>query len=90
MFRFKSSVRVSYNRQGYIYFTSLLYKELSGDDQHRILNLCLEAGGEHYQALFEFVTTNATATAICIKHYISRPTLYKTVRKYYESFPEKL
>ena len=28
MFRFKKSVPVSYDRQGYIYFTSRLYEEL--------------------------------------------------------------
>lgn len=90
MFRFKSGVDVGYNRQGYIYFTSRLYKELSPEDQQAILNLCLEHGGPYYQALFEFVTTDASATAITLKHSISRATLYRMVRKYYENFPEKL
>ena len=63
MFRFKSGVKVDYNRQGYIYFTSRLYKDLPEEDQRVILNLCLEHGGESYQALLEFVTTDATATA---------------------------
>ena len=52
MFRFKSGVKVDYNRQGYIYFTSRLYKDLPEEDQRVILNLCLEHGGESYQALF--------------------------------------
>ena len=72
MFRFKSGVKVDYNRQGYIYFTSRLYKDLPEEDQRVILNLCLEHGGESYQALFEFVTTDATATAVCMKHCLSK------------------
>lgn len=90
MFRYKRGVKVDYNRQGYIYFTSRLYKDLPEKDQQKILNLCLKHGGEHYQALFEFVTTDETATALCIKHYISGNTLYRAVRKYYEGFPIKL
>lgn len=90
MFRFKSGVNVDYNRQGYIYFASLQYKALPPEDQKKILNLCLECGGEYYRALFEFVTTDTTATAIALKHYISKQTLYRAVKKYYESFPAKL
>ena len=64
MFRFKKSVPVSYDRQGYIYFTSRLYEELPPRAQQVIVNLCLECGGEYYQALFEFVTTDA----VCYLH----------------------
>ena len=39
MFRFKSGVDVTYNRQGYIYFTSRLYKELAEEDQQKILKV---------------------------------------------------
>lgn len=90
MFRFKSGIKADYNRQGYIYFVSLMYRELPAKAQQTILNLCIECGGEYYQALFEFVTTEATATALAMKHYISRETLYRLVRKYYESFPKTL
>lgn len=44
MFRYKKSIPVSYERQGYIYFSSLLYRELPEVAQRKILNLCLEAG----------------------------------------------
>ena len=88
MFRFKKSVPVSYERQGYVYFASLLYREMPEQAQQEILNLCLECGGEYYQALFEFVTTDAGATSVCMKHYISRSTLERAVRRYYERFPQ--
>jgi len=63
MFRYKRGVKADYNRQGYIYFTSRRYRELDEAAQQKILNLCLEHGGEYYQALFEFVTTDARAPA---------------------------
>lgn len=45
---------------------------------------------DRYQALFEFVTTDATATAVCMKHCLSKSTLHRMVRRYYEDFPKKL
>mgnify|MGYP001228141712 CR=1 FL=1 len=91
MFRYKKSVPVSYERQGYIYFSSLLYREMPEKAQRKILNLCMECGGgDYYRALFEFVTTDANATYICMKHSLSRSTLERIVRKYYEGFPRRL
>ena len=90
MFRFKRSVPVDYDTQGYIYFMSRRYRHLPQAQQRRILNLCMEAGGEYYQALFEFVTTDSGATAVCMKHYLSESTLERIVRKYYVLFAQKL
>ena len=90
MFRYKRGVKVDYDRQGYIYFVSRMYKNLPPEDQQAILNLCLQCGGEPYPALCEFVTTDTTATALSMKHFLSKKTLYRAVRKYYENFPEKL
>lgn len=90
VFRAKRGIKASYERQGYIYFVSRLYKDLSEQDRRRIRELCKECGGEHYRALFEFVTTDTTATALALKHYLSKKTLYRAVRRYYENFPEKL
>lgn len=83
MFRYKKSVPVSYERQGYIYFVSRCYRDLSPEEQRRIVNLCLASGGEYYQVLFDFVTTDAGATAVCLRHHISRSTLERVVRSYY-------
>ena len=55
-----------------------------------IRDMCLAAGGEYHRALLEFVTTDTSATSICLRHYISKATLYRAVRKYYEGFPDKL
>lgn len=90
MFRFKRSVPVSYDRQGYIYFTSRLYEELPPRAQQEIVNMCLECGGEYYQALFQFVTTDAGAASVCMQHHLSRSTLERVVRRYYEHFPREI
>lgn len=90
MFRYKRGVNVTYNRQGYIFFVSRMYNELPEHSKELIMALCHSEGGQHWQALHEFVTTDATATALCMKHYISKATLYRVVRRYYEAFPEKI
>lgn len=90
LFRFKSGIDVSYTRQGYIYFVSRLYSEHTEDKKQKILNHCINCGGEYYKALFEYVTTDATATALSMRHYLSKNTLYRSVRKYYETFPKNL
>ena len=90
MFRYKRSIPVSYDRQGYIYFASRLYRELPESARRKILNLCLEAGGEYYRALLDFVTTDAGATEVCMQHHISPSVLERAVRRYYEMFPRKI
>ena len=87
-FRIKRNVKLSYDEQGYIFFVSRRYKKLPQKEKDKILNLCIMCGGQYYPALFEFVTTNASGVAVCLKHYISKGTLYRMVRRYYEAFLE--
>lgn len=90
MFRYKAGIDVSYARQGYIYFTSLLYRELPERSRERIRSLCRQAGGEYWEALLEFVTTEAGAEKICQKYYLSPSTLGRARKRYYEAFPKRL
>ena len=90
MFRFKNSLRVSYKRQGYIYFTSLRYDELDEKKKQKIKDLCRECGGEHSKALFKAVTTETSLDYICDTHYVSKATLYRAMREYYEKFTQEL
>lgn len=90
MFRFKKSVRVPYKRQGYIYFTSLRYEELDEDKRETIRKLCRECGGRYSKALFEAVTTERSRGYICDTNYISRDTLKRMMKAYYERFPKEL
>jgi len=91
MFRYKKNIPLSYNRQGYIYFISRAYSSLDRDKQSTIKKLCEQAGGNNPEALFEFVTSDTGATAICIRHCIaSKTTLDRAIKKYYLRFPDKL
>ncbi len=86
MFRFKKSVPVSYDKQGLVYFYSKLYNELPVRKKEQIRALCREVGGDYEKALLEFVTTNIGANMVCAKHFLSRSTLERLVRRYYDAF----
>lgn len=91
MFRYKPSIPVSYERQGYIYFKSLTYPEMTARQQERIRELCALAGGNNEQALLEHVTTGESVKSVCHRHYIASPTsLYRALKRYYEHFPKDL
>lgn len=89
-FRYKRSIPVPYDRQGFIYFLSIRYRELPAQDRKRIRELCRKAGGDYSQALLEFVTTSQGASAVCEKHFLSESTLERIVRKYYIQFAQIL
>ena len=89
-FRFKRAIPVSYDRQGFIFFTSKRYRELSAEERKRIRQLCAKAGGEHRDALLEFVTTDTTSALVCAKHYLSESTLERAVKRYYIAFAQIL
>lgn len=90
MFRYKKSVGGDYVRQGYIYFTSLRFRELGERRRGRICRLCDEVGGEYGGALLEFVTTETSATAVCERYALSKSTLYRIVAEYYKKFPDSI
>ena len=90
MFRYKPGIDVSYERQGYIYFASRLYKDLPEKRRQKIRELCEEHGGEYAAALMEFVTTDRGETGICMQYNLAPSTLQRVVRRYYEGFPNVL
>ena len=90
MFRYKRSINVPYDRQGYIYFTSRRFSDLEAWQKEKIRALCEKCGNEYAAALFEFVTTDAGAVAVCLRHNLSQSTLERAVKKYYEAFPRRL
>ncbi|MBQ8893413.1 MAG: hypothetical protein IJ043_03285 [Clostridia bacterium] len=89
-FRVKRRLKVPYHTQGYIYFVSRNYKKLPKEKRERIEANCRRSGGEHWQALFEFVTKDTGAVEICRKYFISAATLERAVQRYYEEFPGDL
>lgn len=89
-FRVKKSIPLTRERQGYVYWRSRMYAELPRKKQEAIRELCRMAGGDYADAVLEFVTTDEGATRICLRHYISRETLDRAVRRYYLGFPTTL
>ena len=45
-FRYRKAIRVSYQRQGYIYFASKRFGELTEGQQKKIIDHCKRIGGE--------------------------------------------
>lgn len=91
MFRYKPSIPVSYERQGYIYFKSLTYPEMTARQQERIRALCERSAGHLSKALLEYVTTGDSVKAVCHRHFIASPTsIYRALKRYYELFPQDL
>ena len=89
-FRYKRGIDVGFLQQMYIYSASLNYKNLTKAQQKKILKLCKRVGGANSDALFDFVTTDISSTAVCLKYNIaSRTTLYRLLKDYYENFPMK-
>ncbi len=90
VFRVSKKCSKSYNEQGYIYFLSKQYNNLPLIQQMDIDEHCKNVGKAYAEALKEYVTTDISATAVCIKHYVSESTLRRIVRRYYDEFPKKL
>lgn len=86
--KFKSGSRygIPEEKQGLIYFTCVNYRDRPENLQHLIMNLCLEIGGEHYQALFEAVTTRRNILPVASDHYMDESTLWRLCRDFYREY----
>ena len=84
-FRKYKGIRLSYEKQGLIYFTCRTYREQPAKVQEKILTLCEKASRENPYALFVLLTTDQSTTAIAMKFNISSEnTLYAARRRFYE------
>lgn len=88
MYRYKKSIGGEPKRQAYIYFASQLYRTWPEWKRETIRELCRKAGGEYWEALLEYVTTETPLEVVCDKHYISKSTLHRITRTYYRIFPK--
>lgn len=82
----KGGVNRTPEEQGLIYYTARNYRSQPERVRRYIDELCLEAGGEYAAALKAFVTTDRGATSVCMEFYISKATLYRAVRRFYEGY----
>lgn len=85
-FRYKRSIPVAYDRQGFIYFLTRRYAELTASERKLIRRIAEKAAGEHKDALMAYITTGAEGIEVCTKHFLSESTLERCVRRFYIAF----
>ena len=85
MFKKRRGIKLSYNKQGLIYFTCMNYNDMPKHIQDKILRLCEEVGKEHSETLFAVVTdSNKSIRSLALENHISETQLYYYRRKFYE------
>ena len=89
-FKEKTSIPLSYQRQGYIYFTCRAWEDLSDAQRRKIVQTAEQACGEYAPAVLRFVTTDESATRITAKYCLGTMTLYRAVKRFYLAFPRHL
>lgn len=83
-FKYMRAVRnKSYAQQGAIYFTCVNYRTQPERVQRRIETICRKAAGEYWEALLEYLTTDADWIWVCDHYHISRSTLDRVKIKFY-------
>ena len=85
-FRKLRGVRLSWERQGYVYFTCQTFENQPKRTQEKICRLCNRHGGEYSDALFELLTTKRSVVAVAMKYNVSDRTLYRLRREFYEGW----
>ena len=83
MFRYKRSIPVDYDTQGYICFLLRRFHKLEKAEQKRLRELCRKAAGMYGTGVLEYLTTDADADYICARHHLSPSTLERMVKKVY-------
>ena len=87
MFKKRRGIKLSYNKQGLIYFACMNYDDMPEHIQQKILNLCKDVGREYAEVLFQVVTnSNETIRSLALKYNISETQLYYYRRRFYEEW----
>lgn len=87
MFKKRRGIHIPYNKQGLIYFTCMDIKNQPVHIQDKILNLCMEVGGEDYKALYEVLTNDAKSVlGISLEYFINEKKLYKMRKNFYKKW----
>lgn len=87
MFKKLRGVHIPYNKQGLIYFICVNAKDMPENVRQKILNLCIEVSGQHYEALYTMLTNNSkNVHGIAIDYHISETQLYFYRKKFYEKW----
>ncbi|MDO5397752.1 MAG: hypothetical protein Q4G33_07460 [bacterium] len=75
---------ISPEKQGLIFFACLNINSLDETFKQKVLNTCIEVGGEDYQALYRFLTdAYVNHVYICNVYFISKARLFALKRDFY-------
>ena len=87
MFKKRRGIRLSYNKQGLIYFTCMNINDMPENIQQKVLNLCVEVGQQDYKALYELLTNdNKSVLSISHEYFLNEKLLYKMRKEFYEKW----
>lgn len=87
MFKKRRGIHIPYNKQGLIYFTCMNVKDMPEDVQRKVLNLCIEVGGQHYRALYTMLTDDSkNIHGVAMDFHISETQLYLYRKNFYEKW----
>lgn len=87
MFKKHRSIKLPYNKQGFIYFTCVNVDEMPKEVRQKILNLCIEVAGENYKALYEVVSNDKKSiSSISFEYFLSEKKLYRLRKEFYEKW----
>lgn len=87
LFKKRRGIHIPYNKQGLIYFTCMNVKDMPEDVQRKILNLCIEVGGQHYRALYTMLTDDSkNIHGVAMDFHISETQLYLYRKNFYEKW----
>lgn len=85
MFKKRRGIKLSYNKQGLIYFTCINIKDMPTNTQDKIKNLCSEVSNDYAEALYTMLTDDTlNVHAVALRYHISESQLYHYRKKFYE------
>lgn len=86
MFRKYKGMRLTYDKQGYIYFFCRNFSALSPENKRRVTDACARIAGEEADVLLALLTGRKSARHLSLTRYISEGRLYRWRREFFESF----
>ena len=85
-FVYRKNYRMTYKKQGYIFFCCQNYSALSSRLKKKIDRLCAEVGKENSKALFEALTADRSVELTAARHFVNKHSLYKMLHEFFRKW----
>lgn len=86
-FRYHKGMGLSYDRQGFIYFTLRHFDELPQADRDRIAETARTVCNGFEDLVLDYCTSDLDYKAACHKHHTAESVLYRYLARFYRAFP---